>query len=355
MQEVFKIGDRAVGLGQPAFITAEIGLNHNGDPEMAKRMIKAAAEAGVDAVKFQVFRAESFISGDIAKSKYQKARTDSDETLFEMWHRLELSTETLHELSDYARSQGVPFYASAFDSQSADVLAELGVPAFKVASGEVTNLPLLREVAKKQLPMLMSVAMASVDEIKTALDTISHTGNKRVAILHCVANYPARLEDANLKRIEKLRQTFALPVGYSDHTTSVWAPAAAVALGAVFLEKHFTLDKNLPGTDHMLSADPLEMKTIVDGVRAVEAALGSDKLELLETEREVRVLARRGLVATRAISAGAVITNDMVAAKRPATGIEPAQLENVIGRTARRDIAGGAPITWDDIAPSAEA
>ena len=349
MQSVFQIGDRTVGIGQPAFVTAEIGLNHDGDPNLARELIKAAADAGVDAVKFQVFRADAFISGDIAKAKYQKAALDSDETLFEVWQRLELSPEVLRELSLYVRDLGMFFYASAFDSYSVDLLEELGVQVFKVASGEVTNLPLIRKMAGKQHPMIMSVGMASLGEIEAALNAIRQTGNEEIALLHCVANYPTELADVNLRRMEKLHQVFDVPVGYSDHTTSIWAPVAAVALGAVFLEKHFTLNKNQPGTDHVLSADPVDMKAIVEGVRAVEAALGSGRLGLLETEREGRTLFRRGLVAATAIPAGTGITSDMVTAKRPAKGIEPAHLEIIIGRTARRDIASGAPITWDDI------
>lgn len=337
MQSVFQIGDRTVGIGQPAFVTAEIGLNHDGDPNLARQLVKAAADAGVDAVKFQVFRADAFVSGNVDKASFEK------------WQRLELSPDVLLELSNYARDLGVIFYASAFDSQSVDLLEELGVQVFKVASGEVTNLPLIRKIAEKQHPIIMSVGMASLGEIEAALNAIRQTGNEQVALLHCVANYPTELADVNLRRMEKLRQVFDVPVGYSDHTISIWPSVAAVALGAVFLEKHFTLNKNQPGTDHVLSADPAEMKAIVEGVRAVEAALGSDRLELLETEQEARIRGRRGLVAAKAIAAGTVITPDMVTAKRPATGIEPAHLEIVIGRMARRNIASDAPITWDDI------
>ena len=349
MQSVFQIGDRKVGIGQPVFITAEIGLNHNGNPELARKLIKAAADAGVDGVKFQVFRADTFISGDIAKAKCQKARLDSNEMLFEMWQRLELSPTVLHELSIYARDLGMFFYASAFNFESVELLEELGVQVFKVASGEVTNLPLIRRMAEKHHPMIMSMGMASLGEIEAALNAIRRTGNNQVALLHCVANYPTELADVNLRRMEKLRQVFDVPVGYSDHTTSIWSSVAAVALGAVFLEKHITLDKNQPGTDHILSADPAEMKAIVQGVRAVEAALGSARLEMLETEQEGRTLFRRGLVAAKAIPAGTVIASDMVTAKRPATGIEPAHLEIIIGRMARRNIANGAPITWEDV------
>ena len=349
MKSVFQIGDRTVGIGQPAFITAEIGLNHDGDSNLARQLIKSAADAKVDAVKFQVFRTDSFISGDIDKAKYQKASLESDETLYEMWQRLELSSDVLYELSKYARKLGVVFYASAFDEESVDLLDELEVPLFKIASGEVSNIPLIQKIAQKQLPIIMSVGMASLGEIEAALKAIRETGNKQVALLHCVANYPTELADVNLRRMEKLQQIFEVPVGYSDHTPSIWASVASVALGAVLLEKHFTHSKDKPGTDHALSADPTEMKAIVEGARAIEAALGSSRLELLETEQKGRTLFRRGLVATKSIPSGAVITSDLVTAKRPAMGIEPMHLETIIGRKVLRDIKAGEHLTWKDI------
>lgn len=349
MQSVFQIGNRKVGIAEPAFITAEIGLNHSGDPDLARRLIKAAADSGVDAVKFQVFRTDSFIAGDIAKAKHQETNLNSDETQYEMWQRLELSADTLRSLSDYSRELDVIFYASAFDEESVDLLEALSVPVFKIASGEVTNVPLIKKIAEKQRPIIMSVGMASLGETESALNAIRKNGIDQVALLHCVANYPVELDNLNLLRIEKLRQVFDVPVGYSDHTTSIWASAASVALGAVFLEKHFTLNKDQPGTDHVLSADPVEMKAIVEGVRAIERALGSSRLELLETEREGRMLFRRGLVAAKSIPSGTVITSDMITVKRPAKGIAPMHLEIVIGRETLCDIEPGQPLTWQDI------
>ncbi|MGZ4965955.1 MAG: N-acetylneuraminate synthase family protein [Limisphaerales bacterium] len=349
MKDVFEIEGRTVGWQQPAFITAEIGLNHGGDAEVARQLIEAAADAGVDAVKFQVFRASSFISGDLAKAKHQKASLDSGETVFEMWKRLELSESELKSLRDCARARGVIFHASAFDRESVNFLSELGVGVFKIASGEVTNLPLIRATAETAKPIIMSVGMASLGEIENALQAINAAGNECVVLMHCVANYPAKSKDVHLRRIEKLREVFGTPVGYSDHTTAPWACIASIACGASFIEKHFTLNKNQPGTDHALSADVAEMKSIVAGIRDVEAALGKDDLRLLETEREGRTLFRRGLVATKQIDAGTVITAEMIAAKRPATGIEPQHFDIVIGRKARRVIPNGAPITWDAI------
>jgi N,N'-diacetyllegionaminate synthase len=349
VDKVFRLSNWQVGEGQPVFITAEMGLNHNGDPKLAREMIRMAAQTGVDAVKFQVFKAESFISGDITKAKHQKESLDSNETVFDMWKRLELPENKLIELSDYANSLGIVFYASAFDTQSVDLLDKISVPLFKVASGEVTNLPLLRKMAEKGRPILVSVGMASLGEIETALNAIRETGNMQVALLHCVANYPASLEHVHLRRIGKLRQIFNVPVGYSDHTTSPWACIASASMGASFIEKHFTLNKNQPGTDHILSADPAELKTIVEGVRTVELVLGNDQWEPLETEQEGRVLFRRGIVAATFIPKGTIITEHMLTTKRPAHGIQPSLFNVVAGRVAQRDISNGAAITWDDV------
>ena len=349
MQSVFQIGNRKVGIAQPAFITAEIGLNHNGDPNLARQLIKAAADSGVDAVKFQVFQAESFISPDTERTNDQKATISSDKTPYEMLKRLELSPDLLSELNAYARESKMIFYGSAFDYQSVDILDQMGVEVFKIASGEVTNLPLIHNVAEKQKPIIMSVGMASLGEIEEAMNIVQKSGCEQIALLHCVANYPTEYNNVNLRRMEKLACVFDVPVGYSDHTTTIWASVAAAALGASFLEKHFTLDKNQTGPDHTLSADPADMKAIVDGVRAIESILGSDRLDRLETEEEVRKLARRGLVATKTILSGSVINPDMVTTKRPERGIAPKFLELIIGRMARRDIKNGAPITWDDV------
>ena len=349
MQKVFQIGSRSVGEGQSTFITAEIGLNHGGEPHQAKQLVTAAARSGADAVKFQIFRAESFVSRDTERTKDQKASVSSDETPFEMFRRLEMPPELLGELHDLAHKSGLILYGSAFDSRSVDVLAAMDVEVFKIASGELTNLPLIQKAAEKQKPMIMSVGMAALGEIEEALTVVHKAGCERVALLHCVANYPTEYINVNLRRMERLRRVFDVPVGYSDHTTSNWVSLAAVALGASFVEKHFTLDRSLPGPDHALSADPADLKALVEGVRAVESSLGSGSLGRLETENEVRKLARRSLVATRTIPTGDTITRDSISAKRPEGGIEPKHLELIIGRTARREIRTGSPVTWEDV------
>jgi N,N'-diacetyllegionaminate synthase len=349
VESVFRIGNKKVGKNQPVFITAELGLNHNGELALAREMIKLAAQAGVDAVKLQVFKAESFISGDLEKAKHQRESLDLNETLFDMWKRLELSESDLLELSEYAQQLDVVFYASGFDTESIDLLDRINIPVFKIASGEVTNLPLIRNIAAKGRPILMSVGMATLGEIEAAIAAIQQSGNHQVALLYCVANYPVSMEDVHLRRIKKLHQIFQLPVGYSDHTVSPWACVASVALGATFVEKHFTLNKNQPGTDHVLSADANELKMMVDAIRSVELSLGNDQWEPLAVEEEGRLLFRRGIVATTFIPKGMLITADMITTKRPAKGIQPGMLNIVTGRTARRDIPSGAPITWDDV------
>lgn len=349
MESVFQINQRNVGLGQPCFITAEIGINHDGEPETAERMVQVASECGVDAVKFQVFQADSFVSADIQKAAHQKATLGPDRTVADMWRRVQLSPETLARLSDLAGKCGIALYASAFDPRSVELLGSLGVPMFKVASGELTNLPLIRQVAEMGSPILISVGMATLGEIEAALNSIAKTGNNMVGLLHCVSDYPCDPQKVNLKRMVTLRKAFGVPVGYSDHTDSVWACVAAVTMGASFIEKHFTLNKNRPGTDHALSADPPEIARLVEGIRTVEAALGKESFDLSVLEHEGRVLFRRGLVANQTILQGTTITATMISSKRPARGISPADSDLIVGREARRDIPEGAPITWEDV------
>jgi len=349
MKNIIKVGSKKIGEGNPAFITAEIGLNHNGDPELAKKMIYQASSAGVDAVKFQIFHADSFISKNIEKAKHQSERLDQDTDVFQMWQRLELTFDTLISLKKYSESIGVIFYASAFDFESVELLANLNVSLFKIASGEITNLPLIKRMASLQKPMMISVGMATLGEIEEAITTILQTGNDNIVLLHCVANYPTDYENVNLRRMNTLKNIFQLPTGYSDHTTTIWPSIAAVTLGAVCIEKHFTLDKSLPGTDHLISADPTEMKTMINGIRICETSLGFNKFELLSSELEGRTLFRRGIVAIKDLKKDTILAPEMLTFKRPATGIEPKYLEIIIGKKITRDICDGEPITWQDI------
>lgn len=346
MREV-RIGRRFVGPGHPVFIIAEAGVNHNGDLEMAKRLIEVAAESGADAVKFQTFAAEKLVSADAPKAEYQKRTTGEDESQFNMLKRLELSASDYKELVRHANQCGITFLSTPFDETSADFLVELEVPALKVGSGDLTNLPLLRHMAAKGLPMLISTGMGTLGEIEEALAAVMAAGNDQVLLYHCVSSYPAPVEETNLRALNTMMQAFPFPIGYSDHTPGIAVPVAAVALGAVSIEKHFTLDRSLPGPDQETSLEPGELAAMVKSIRQVEAALGDGYKRPTLAEANVARVARRSLVAARDIPSGAVLTADMLAIRRPGTGIPPKHLELVQGRTTRRELRKGQVITWD--------
>ena len=332
-----KIGDKLIGEEEPCFIIAEAGVNHNGSVELAKKLIDAAKDAGADAVKFQTFKAENVVVKDAQKAEYQK-ETTGEGSQYEMIKKLELTEEGFRELADYAEKKDIMFLSSPFDKESVDLLYELDVPAFKVGSGEITNFPLLRYIAKKRKPIILSTGMSTLGEIEEALDVIRSEGVEDIILLHCVSNYPARIEDVNLRAIETLKQAFKLPVGFSDHTLGIIVPIAAVALGACVIEKHFTLDRNLPGPDHRASLEPDELKEMVKAIREVEKALGNGIKKPTKEEKEIKKVARKSIVAKVDIPEGAIITEDMLDVKRPGTGIEPKYLKFIIGRKAKEDI-----------------
>jgi sialic acid synthase SpsE len=349
MESVIRIGQKAIGTPNPTFITAEIGINHNGDLGLAQEMIRAAARVGVDAVKFQAFRAESFVSKRTEKAGHQRSTLAESESTYDMWKRLEFSAEDFRVLKGEADRHGLVFLSSAFDDESLAILASLDVPAYKIASGDVTHLPFIRAIAALKRPIILSVGMATLAEIVEAIDTIHAQGNREIILLQCTALYPAPMAEVNLLKIKKIQAVFGIPVGFSDHTTSIWTPAAAVAMGACLIERHFTLDKALPGTDQTMSADPDEMRTLIEGIRAVEMASGRDVIGPTDLEEEGRTLFRRSLIAAENIPRETRISKDMIRIKRPATGIAPRYLEFVLGRVARKDIAADEPITWDAV------
>lgn len=340
-----KIADRLIGEGNPCFIIAEAGVNHNGDINQAKRLIDIAKEAGVDAVKFQTFKAEELVSRRSPKAKH----IEGEESVFEMTKSLELGKEDFKQIAEYATRKDIIFLSTPSGEWSTNLLYDLGVPAYKIASGDITNIPLLKYIAKKGLPIIMSTGMANLGEIEDALDAIYSTGNEQVILLHCVASYPTPLEEVNLRVIDTLKQAFQLPVGFSDHTTSTIVPVAAAALGASVIEKHFTLDKNLPGPDHKASANPDELKRILEGIRELEVLLGSPIKRCTKSEEETKVAFRRSIVAKTDISKGTRITRDMLAIKRPGTGIPPKFLDIVVSRNAKKDIKSEEVIEWEDI------
>ena len=343
------IDGRKIGTGYPCFIIAEVGVNHNGDMKLARDLIDAAAEAGADAVKFQTFKAEEVSSFSAPKADYQRQTTDPAESQLDMLRRLELTPEAHHELQSYCRKRGVLFLSTPFDEDSADLLDELEVPLFKIGSGEVTNKPFLKYIARKGKPVILSTGMSYLSEIDQAVRVIRSSGCDRLVLLHCVSNYPADPADVNLRAMQTLALAFGVVVGYSDHTPGVESALGAVALGAAVIEKHLTIDKDLPGPDHKASMEPREMITLVHGVRTLESALGDGIKKATPSEEAIRRVARRSLVLKNDIKAGEVIEASMLTAIRPAGGIDPYLMEFVVGHRAKRSIKAGQMLTWQDL------
>lgn len=344
-----KIEDKLVGDGEPVFIVAEAGVNHNGDVDLGKKLIDVAKYAEADAVKFQAFKAENVVIKYAEKARYQKETTGPNKSQYNMIKRLELTDEEFRELYNYAKKNNIIFLSSAFDKESVDLLDNLGVPAFKVASGEITNFPLLRYIAEKKKPIILSTGMSTIGEIEEALEVIREKGVEDIVLLHCVTSYPAKIEDVNLRVIEALRNKFNLPVGFSDHTLGITIPIAAAALGAALIEKHFTLDRTLPGPDHRASLEPDELKDMIRAIRDVEKALGDGIKKPTKDEERIKKVVRRSIVAKMEIPKGTVITEDMLDLKRPGVGVEPKYLNEVIGKRAKKNIKPDELITFDKL------
>ncbi|MDD2991796.1 MAG: N-acetylneuraminate synthase [Zoogloea sp.] len=320
-------------------IIAEAGVNHNGSLELAKKLVASAAAAGADLVKFQSFITGKSIALDAPKAEYQKGTTDAGESQYEMVRKLELSRADHEELIEECRRHGIGFFSTAFDTDSFDMLLELGLNQVKIPSGELTNLPLLRYMTRHGLPVILSTGMAGLGDIEAALNVIEQAGTPRslITALHCTTEYPTPMEDVNLRAMVSLKTAFGVDVGYSDHTPGIEIPIAAVALGATVIEKHFTLDRQLPGPDHQASLEPHELKAMVGAIRNIERALGDGIKRPSKSELKNQPIARKSLVATRTIRAGEAFSADNLSAKRPGTGISPMRWDEVIGRPARRD------------------
>lgn len=320
-------------------IIAEAGVNHNGDLEMARQLVAAAATAGADIVKFQTFSARKLVTSGAAKAAYQIATTGKDEGQLDMIRKLELSRQDHEVLIDECRRHGIRFFSTAFDTDSFDMLMDMGLDQVKVPSGELTNLPLLRHMTRHGLPVMLSTGMATLGEVEAAVDVIERNGTPRrlITVLHCTTEYPAPMQDVNLRAMLSMKAAFGVEVGYSDHTPGIEIPVAAVALGATIIEKHFTLDCNLPGPDHKASLEPDRFKAMVDAIRNVEIALGDGIKRPSASEIKNKPIARKSLVAARHIRAGERFSAENLAAKRPGTGISPMQWDAVIGRVAVRD------------------
>lgn len=349
MTGTLAIDGHEVGGGR-CFVVAEAGVNHNGDPALARRLIDEAAAAGADAVKFQTFRADRVVSPSAPKAAYQTANTGGAQSQLEMIRALELDGEQFAHLKAHCARRGILFLSTPFDEDSADLLRGLGVPAFKVPSGEITNLPLVRHVGGLGRPVILSTGMATLEEVGRAVDTLSAAGCPGLAILHCVSDYPAAPEDTNLRAMATLREAFGVPVGLSDHSEGIEIALAAVALGAAVIEKHVTLDKALPGPDHRASLDPGELRALVAGIRKVEAALGDGIKAPRPAEADTSAVARRSLFLRAGLGAGEDIRADNLVALRPAGGIPPDELERVVGRRAARDLEAGAMLRRSDLA-----
>lgn len=322
-------------------IIAEAGVNHNGDLELARRLIDVAADAGADLVKFQSFTASSVVAVHARKADYQALATDAGESQLEMLRRLELTRDMHEALIAHCRARDIGFFSTGFDPENIDLLVDLGLGRFKIPSGEITNLPYLRHVGRYGKPVILSTGMATLDEVGTALDVLERAGapRDRVTVLHCNTEYPTPMADVNLRAMLTMRDAFGVAVGYSDHTRGIEVPIAAVALGATVIEKHFTLDRNLPGPDHKTSLEPGELKAMVAAIRNVELAMGDGVKRPSPSEAKNVSIARRSLVAARTIRAGEAFSESNLAVKRPGTGLSPMRWDEVLGRKAPRDFA----------------
>lgn len=338
------IGDRLVGDGLPCFIIGEAGVNHNGDPERAFELVDAAAAAGVDAVKFQTFVPEKLVSPEAEKADYQAEKTGEDQSQLEMLDKLALPMEVFRKLKTYAEKKGLVFLSTPFDPDSAAFLDKLGVVAFKIGSGELTNLPLLREVSSFGRPMLVSTGMAQLSEVRRAVDAIESNRTSEIALFHCVSNYPTNAEDSNLQVIETLRRQFGAPVGWSDHTLGTSVTVASIGAGADLIEKHFTLDKNLPGPDHDTSLEPRQLEQMVSKIRRAEAAVGHGSKHPFATELETAKAARKSICAARDLEAGETLSRSDLEILRPGTGIAPRHIDSLVGRTVEVDIGRKTPL-----------
>lgn len=350
MVATIQIGDRKVGVGEPCYIIAEAGVNHNGDLSLARKLIDVAVEANADAVKFQTFKAELVAIPDAPKAGYQLETTDKSESQMDMIKGFELPPEAFQELQSYCDERGITFLSTPYDNDSVDLLAQLNVPAFKVASAEIVNIPLLRHIARKGKPIILSTGMSYLSEVETAVRAILDEGNDQLVLLHCVSNYPAPNADVNLGAMRTLSQAFQVPVGYSDHSSSLEVAFASVALGGTVIEKHYTLDNNMPGPDHRASMEPSELADLVVGIRAVEAALGNGVKAPSDSERGNRATMRRSLYANRDLTEGITLQEVDLVALRPAGGISPDSIDQVLGRTLQKPVASGTPIAWSDLA-----
>ncbi len=320
-------------------IIAEAGVNHNGSIDIAKKLIDVASKSGADFVKFQTFKTEALVTRTAVKAKYQKERGETNKSQFNMLNKLELNRVDHEELIQHCKQKGIRFLSTAFDHDSVDLLAELNIPFFKIPSGEITSLPYLRHIGSMGKPIVMSTGMATLVEIKDALNVLLKAGAEKdqITILHCNTEYPTPIEDVNLKAMLTMRDELGVAVGYSDHTLGIEIPVAAVALGATVIEKHFTLDRTLPGPDHAASLEPDELNAMVVAIRNIEIAMGDGVKKLSPSEMKNIPIARKFIVAKKSIRKGECFTEDNLAVKRSGTGISPMKWNRVIGKKSKQN------------------
>jgi N-acetylneuraminate synthase len=332
------VDHKVIGEGSPVFIIAEAGCNHNGDLDLAKKLVDVAVEAGADAVKFQTFIADQLVTPYAAKADYQKKNTGNEkESQFRMLKKLELPYEAFKTLKTYCDQSGIIFLSTPFDYASADFLNELKVPAFKIASGDITNLPFLAFISSKGKPVILSTGMSTLKEVHKARGTLTEKQEIPIVLLHCTSEYPAPAEDINLSAMQTLHNTFKAPVGLSDHTLGIEISLAAVALGAKVIEKHITLDKKLPGPDHRASLEPGELQGLAKAIRTIEKALGDGVKKPAPSEIKTRSIARKSIVAAKRIKKGQLLAETNLTVKRPGNGVSPTEWKKVIGRKALRN------------------
>ena len=345
--ESISFSGRIIGANRPCFIIAEAGVNHNGDLNLAKKLIDAVQATGADAVKFQTWVTEKLLVPDALMAEYQKKNVESGQNQFEMLKKLELSYDQFRELKTYSDQLGILFLSTPDEEDSANFLEELGVPVFKIGSGEVTNLPFLQHIAAKGIPIILSTGMSTLGEVEAAVRTIEQTGNTQLALLHAVSEYPASPADCNLRALDTLSAAFGYPVGFSDHTLGIEVAIASVARGACIIEKHFTLDKKMPGPDHRASMEPVEFALMVKGIRSVETALGDGIKRPAASEIETKKVVQKSLVTARAIASGELITQADIVLRRTSGGMPPAYLPFIVGKRAKQALRANQTLVPD--------
>ena len=344
-----RIGDNLIGPDNPCFVIAEAGVNHNGDMDLAFRLIDAAAEAGADAVKFQSFITEELVTHEAPKANYQVRTTKSDDIgQFAMLKALELDAAQQLKLKNHCAASNILYLCTPYEHKSIDLLDKLDVAAFKIASTDTTNIPMLRHIAAKDRPILLSTGMCTLGEIESAMEALNPVKNK-IVLLQCTSEYPAPMHEVNLRAIKTMAQAFSCPVGFSDHTPAIGASPWAVALGACIIEKHFTLDRSMEGPDHKASLEPEELSELVKTVRAVEEAMGDGRKRPMPSEAANKEKMRKSLVAQVDIKAGQIIKKKHLTCKRPGTGLAPAWMDKVVNKTAAKDIPADSVLTLDSI------